>query len=372
MTMNEPGTRILDSASIRRDYEAVREWLLRNSERHFQEVMGVNLGPPPATPEFAALEENIRQALLRLGAGLRIRLDDVVKDPKTQPQCELDEAFTTASRAYYDAVVAPRIAADAATLPERRQHPQNAAEPGQPGRQPVPYAVLVSGSDAGLVERVLPGREVHSSWRWAEAQFSPAEWIRDLKLDVTGHGKGWVGAFMPDYNNGLAVDVTWVFYWEPTHLAGETPPHILAEKKAYNWSIDPKLDFLGSVFIHAWDAWNTSKEAGVSLDISVLLLPIPFIAQGPLGIPLVGFVSRERNVSSLSGQNIQKFVHLNSIYPLGLVSPNPLFKFNPHWIIVQAKATGWTRGDGSHVVVDLESGNNSVFLNFMQVLEENV
>lgn len=370
--MNAIEPRVGDPESLRRDYEAVRAWLLDRSERRFQEIMGVDLGPPPRTPEFEALEEDIRQALLRVGAGMRVRLDDLVKDPRARPGCEVDQAYAAAARAYFDAVVAPRIAADAAVLPERRRPGREPTEGEAGGRRPLPYAVLAAGTTGELVERVLPHREIHSSWRWAEAQFDPTEWMRDLLLDVQGHGKGWVGAFLPDFNNGDAVEVTWLFYWEPTYLRGETPPGILAEKKTYTWSIEPTVDCLGSVHVHAWDEWTTSKQAGVTVDISVLLIPIPFVSLGPLGLPILGLISKATNVCFLDGQNILKFLHLDDAYHLGLVSPHPLFRFHPHWIAVQARAVGWTRGDGSRVVVDLTSGNNSVFLNFMRVWEEGI
>jgi hypothetical protein len=373
--MNEDDAPLRDPVSIRQDYEAVRAWLVRDSEEHYRMLAGVEMGPPPDTPEFEGLDEDIRQALRSVGASLRVRVDDFFKDPLGHERCQVDEAYAAKARAYYDAVVAPRIAADAQIRPEERQDRLDRAKCAEPGRQPVPYAVLVTGSDAQLVERMLPGRDVHSSLKWAEAQFSPQDWVRKLKVDVAGHGKGLVGG-LPGFNTASYADFTWLFYWEPKYLLGKTSTDILAQKTAFDWSCQPTLEFLGSIFINAWDQWYDSKYAEVSLDISVRLTPIgPPYPLVPLPFPpQVYGVKEAKRLLHLSGQNILKLVQLkpNQQQSLGPVHPNPLFKFSPHFIAVSVKTAGVVRGSGSHVVVDFDTGSNDIFLNFMQVWEADV
>lgn len=366
-------TRWSDADSIQQQYEALRAWLIRDAERGWRQVRGVDLGLPPTTPDFERLAADVRNAVSSAGAELGIHPDPVVARLEAGRPCQIDQSLAAQYQAYYEAVVAPRVERDPSAEPPSPASATLEID-ADAAQRLTPYAILATGSDGSFVERVLPGREIHSSWRWAEAQFDNTEWIRDFHVEAHGSGKGWISIGIPDCDKVTYVEVTWLFFWVPKYLAGETPANILAEKKTYNWTCEPRIDFLGSVHVHAWDTWTTSKEAGARLSISLQLVPVPILTIGPGGVPiLANSVSAEKVILYENSQNIFKLTPLDATYDFGCAfSPNPAEKFKPHWIAVRTSAWGWARGDGSHVVMDFDSGNNSVFLKYMKIWEEDV
>lgn len=185
-----------------------------------------------------------------------------------------------------------------------------------------PYATVVLGQTEEAIE-AFGGEASGNPDAWKLAGFSARQ---EFFLERWGSGTGFYDfSLIPEYNSHDFLAVQWYFIHMPFG-DGE-------------WSCSAKPWFHGAYDVWSDDHFLTSRYASVEMTARICLLPF--------GIPVPRYHDMQCSSDTVideGGPNIDKARWGGWVPTLAKLSPYPVHRQKPHWIIVTVNGQATVRG----------------------------